>query len=170
MNLYRWIIAIIGGTAILLGGVFLFLIFSDINEQQQKAQEQAKEQEKFEEKVEAVSVDEDNLPTESFFQDMLHKMTHQKVRSDEKWAGHLRITDERIAEMQAVLNNIEGTSKEYDHFDFYERTLKAWGRGDFDNAVEVHNTIWDWKGGSVGKAKGLLSKAEEKQYIETHFE
>ncbi|MGI8313975.1 hypothetical protein [Halobacillus mangrovi] len=75
---------VIGGSVFLLGGIFLFLIFSDINKQQQEAQEQEKAQKQFEEKVEAASLDEENLPTESLFQDMLHQMSHQKVKSDKK--------------------------------------------------------------------------------------
>ncbi|WP_157130736.1 DUF6241 domain-containing protein [Halobacillus mangrovi] len=37
-------------------------------------------------------------------------------------------------------------------------------------AAEVHNTIWEWKGGNVGKVTRLMSTTEEQQYIEIHFE
>ncbi|WP_281976071.1 DUF6241 domain-containing protein [Halobacillus litoralis] len=173
MNKYKWFIGVFGSLAIVLGGIFFFLLVTDIKDQQQEADNREKAQKEFEEQVDSIeveAVDADNLPTESFFQDMIHKMSHQKVESNEKWAGHLRITPDRIAEMQAVLLKIEGTSKEYENYDFYEKTLTSWGHGDFENAVEVHNTIWQWKGGNVGRATGLLNAEEEQEYIKRYFD
>ena len=40
----------------------------------------------------------------------------------------------------------------YEYRDFYIETLEAWQDDHFDNAVEVHNTIWNANNGTVGKA------------------
>ncbi|CAM4204320.1 DUF6241 domain-containing protein [Lacicoccus alkaliphilus] len=113
-----------------------------------------------------VSDDEsdDGLPSERQFADDLHHMTHQKVTASQKW-GHLEITDERIEEMYETAE-----ASDYTYRDFYMRALEAWMEGDFSNAVQVHNTIWNEQNGNVGKARGLMTEEEEREYKERHFE
>lgn len=97
------------------------------------------------------------------FQQTLHEMTHQKVYATEKW-GSEQITDEKINEMLAILEK-----EEFENEDFYHEVLTAWKEGDFSNAVEAHNEIWKWQGGTIGKAQRLLTAEEEREYIEKNF-
>ena len=121
-----------------------------------------------EEAAENLQVREDifgsrTVPREEAFMDALHKMTHQKVHATPKW-GTLEITEERLLEMQSVLNTTQ-----YDHAVFYQNALEQWLRGDFTNSVDVHNYIWNLQGGTVGEAKRLLTPEEEANYIDQYF-
>lgn len=107
------------------------------------------------EKVEVIS--------EYTFQHTIHKMTHQKVHAEDKW-GRETITDDLIADM---LFHLEST--EYVNQEFYFETLTQWSEGNFDNAVDVHNFIWQLQGGTVGIATRLLSEDEEKKYLRKWF-
>ncbi|MGB8001062.1 MAG: DUF6241 domain-containing protein [Anaerobacillus sp.] len=115
------------------------------------------------------SIVEDGIPSENKFQDYIHGMTHQKVVADKKW-GIYQISEERIDNMLQVLDNIKGTKDEYKHFDFYLETLKEWDKGNFGNAVDVHNYIWNLNGGTIGKAKRLMTTEEEQEYIEETYD
>ncbi|TKD71263.1 DUF6241 domain-containing protein [Pseudalkalibacillus hwajinpoensis] len=112
-------------------------------------------------------ISEDGIPSENKFQEYIHGMTHQKVVAKQKWVIH-PITDERIDSMLAVLEKIEGTPDEYEHFAFYLETLNEWDKENFQNAVEVHNHIWRLNGGTIGKAKRLMTNEEEQKYIDKH--
>lgn len=107
---------------------------------------------------------DDGLPSERQFADDLHHMTHQKIRASQKW-GHREITDERIDQMYETAE-----ASDYTYTEFYMRALKDWMEGDFSNSVQVHNTIWNEQNGNVGKATGLMTPEEEKEYIDRHFE
>jgi hypothetical protein len=107
-------------------------------------------------------VDDGNLVMdEEMFMQIMHEMTHQKVKADTKW-GYTPMTEEQIDRMLAILDQ-----NDFQHEKFYREALTAWKNGDFSNAVKVHNKIWKWQGGNIGKAYGLLSPEEEKEYIET---
>ena len=95
----------------------------------------------------------------------LHQMTHQKIVADKK-RGAVEMSDENIGNMLKI---VEENYDYYEHSDFYETTLMAWKDGDFSNAVSVHNTIWDWHNGTVGRATGLMSQEQEAEYVESHF-
>ena len=92
-------------------------------------------------------------------QHLIHQMSHQKVKADEK-RGLIPITDERI---DWLLEKIEFQGLE--HEDTYREILEEWKAGDFSNAVEHHNTIWELQGGTTGKAYDLLSETEEQAYL-----
>ena len=104
-----------------------------------------------------------DIKDEEDFMEAIHFMTHQKVSAGTKW-GALEITNERIDEMLSVLDK-EDFSRE----DFYRETLLAWKEGDFSNAVDVHNRIWNVQDGTIGRATGLLTEEEEAHYIEANF-
>ncbi|WP_431799795.1 DUF6241 domain-containing protein [Halobacillus andaensis] len=95
------------------------------------------------------------------FQEYIHKMSHQKVEADDKW-GFYRITDERVNWLIAALDEA-GPS----HKDTYERILVKWQKADFSTVDEDHNEMWNLQGGNVGKATGILTESEEKQYMES---
>jgi len=96
---------------------------------------------------------------EKQFQQILHEMTHQKVKADVKW-GFTPMTEEQIDRMLRILEN-----SDFEHEEFYRDALTAWKNGDFSNAVEVHNTIWKWQNGTIGKAYGLMTEEEEEEYL-----
>lgn len=100
-----------------------------------------------------------DFPKEEEYMNALHKMTHQKVKAIPKW-GALQITDETISQMLGVLDRAD-----YEHEAFYRETLEAWEDGDFSNAVHVHNRIWEWQDGTIGKAERLLTPEEEAEFI-----
>lgn len=104
----------------------------------------------------------DILNEEAFMQD-LHKMTHQKVYASPKW-GTLAITEERVDLMLQIVEQAD-----YEHGTFYKDALIKWADGDFTNAVEVHNWIWELQDGTIGKAERLLTPEEEAGYIEQYL-
>ncbi|WP_186575787.1 DUF6241 domain-containing protein [Aquibacillus kalidii] len=96
---------------------------------------------------------------DAFYQDYLHKMSHQKVVASDKWGFYL-ITNERINWL------LDGLSKtELDHEDLYNRILTRWSEGDFTIADQDHNAVWQLQGGNIGEATGVLTEEEEKAYI-----
>jgi len=49
----------------------------------------------------------------------------------------------------------------------YSQILDCWEKGDFSQAVEEHNDMWERAGGSTnGKAYRLATPEEEKAYLE----
>ena len=109
----------------------------------------------------------DDIPSEQHFMNTLHGMTHQKVYADEKWTL-VEMTDERIDDMLAILDQVEGKG-EYEHYDLYKQALMKWKNGNFENAVYVHNELWSLNNGSVGKASRLLSADEEQVFVDEHY-
>ena len=95
-------------------------------------------------------------------QTLIHRMSHQKVKADEK-RGFILMTDEKI---DWLLYKIQFQGLE--HEDTYREILEEWKQGDFSNVVEHHNTIWELQGGTVGKAYGRLSEHEEQAYISAY--
>ncbi|GEN54598.1 DUF6241 domain-containing protein [Halobacillus faecis] len=120
------------------------------------------------EQKEIKAVEENGIPSERSFMQELHEMTHQKVRANDK-RGSQQMTSEQIDRMLGILKSVEETEDHYEHFDFYKKSLEAWDKGDFSNAVTVHNTIWEWQNGSIGWATGLMSEEEEREYIQRNF-
>ncbi|WP_223634512.1 DUF6241 domain-containing protein [Planococcus sp. 4-30] len=95
----------------------------------------------------------------------LHQMTHQKIIADKK-KGAIEMTPDNIDDLLTI---VEANKDHYEHSDFYETTLTAWKQSDFSNAVHVHNTIWDWHGGTVGRATGLMTAEQERAFVEKHY-
>ncbi|MGH2317053.1 DUF6241 domain-containing protein [Planococcus sp. SE5232] len=125
------------------------------------------------EELEGKEVEAEKAKTEEDEPDMkevrlqinLHQMTHQKIIADKK-KGAIEMT---TANIEDLLTIVEANKDHYEHSDFYEMTLTAWKQGDFSNAVDVHNTIWNWHGGTVGRATGLMSAEQEQAFVEKHY-
>lgn len=92
--------------------------------------------------------------TEVEVQIYLHRMTHQHVVADEKWGG----IDSSPENIQNLLIIVQANQNAYKHGNFYIQVLEQWQDGNFDNAVGVHNTIWSWHGGTVGRATSLINE------------
>ncbi len=115
------------------------------------------------------SITSDGIPNENKFQDYIHGMTHQKVVAEDKW-GIYQISEERIDNMLEVLDKVKGTPEEYKYQDFYSEALTEWDKGNFNNAVDVHNYIWNLNGGTIGKAERLMTTEEEQAYIKKTYD
>lgn len=170
-NILKWLISLLGvGTVLVIG--FLIYIGNQGDAISAEESKQSDEVTTNEELVSDFDIESSKVQLvrierlkEEAFQARLHQMTHQKVKADTKW-GQIEMTPENIALMIAIL---ERDGVEYTKEDYYWEVLNAWKNGDFSNAVDVHNTIWEWQGGTIGKATGLLSPEEENRYIESHF-
>ena len=98
--------------------------------------------------------------SENDIQTYIHGMSHQKVKSDDKWI-HYELTSERIVFLLKVV-----TEQKYKHGEVYKEILSRWSKGDFSRADKDHNEIWRLQGGTIGKASGVMSAEEEESYIE----
>ncbi|SES65996.1 hypothetical protein SAMN05216389_101289 [Oceanobacillus limi] len=105
-----------------------------------------------------------NELTDTFYQEYLHGMSHQKVKADAKW-GFYEIHPERINWLLAGLNEVE-----LEHEDVYRGILEKWDKGDFTTADLDHNAIWRLQGGTIGEATGVYSPAEEQAYLKSQAE
>lgn len=103
--------------------------------------------------------------TDSQVQSIIHKMSHQKVKADQKW-GKLEITKQRLEYMSVIIDEYKN---ELEHYDVYRDILDHWLAGDFSRAHIDHNKIWQLQKGTIGEATGLLNEAEEAFYIEKNF-
>ena len=122
------------------------------------------QQEETTEDVEASEQEEGEMK-EGEVQTYLHRMTHQKIVAEEK-RGAIEMSPQNIQNMLTIVRENAGN---YEHSDFYEESLTAWEQGDFSNAVTVHNTIWNWHDGTVGKATGLMTPQQEADYVNENF-
>ena len=102
--------------------------------------------------------------TEAMLQFHLHEMTHSKVYAEDKWGSVRPMTQNNIDKLLAIVE-----ASDYKEKAFYRNTLEDWQDGDFSGAVDVHNTIWHWHRGSVGKATRLMTESEEEAYIRSNF-
>ena len=100
---------------------------------------------------------------EDQMQQIIHSMSHQKVKADHKW-GKIIITQERIA---LLINAVEENKASWENSKLYLDILNRWHEGDFSKADEDHNVIWELQGGNIGRAEGLLNAIEEQKYLDS---
>lgn len=103
--------------------------------------------------------------TEDDVMEAIHAMSHQKVEASQKW-GALQITKENVLMLDQI---VEAQKEDLIAYSVYRDILDRWIAGDFSEAVEDHNDIWEMQDGSIGKATGLMEPEEEKEYIEKNF-
>ena len=141
------------------------------DEEQREAQEQIEQAFKTPEKD---MPEEHKLDLIEFFpdemlefqlQEVIHAMSHQKVKADKKWGVHM-ITKERT---ERLLEIAEMNEEKYEWGVLYVQILSRWVEGDFSTAVEDHNAIWELQDGNVGIAYELLTPVEEKAYLDYYF-
>ena len=95
--------------------------------------------------------------------EVMHKMTHQKVKSEEKW-GTIPMVPNTINRVYEIVNN-----SDFDRKDQLLAILEKWKTGNFTEVNNDHNYFWQYQGGTVGQAHGILSKAEEETFILNNF-
>lgn len=103
---------------------------------------------------------------ESEVQTYIHHMTHQHVEADKKWG----VIESSRQNIENLLTIVQANQDAYEHSDYYIEVLEQWQEGNFNNAVSVHNFIWDLQGGTIGKAKRLLNEEEKRRFAEENFE
>jgi predicted negative regulator of RcsB-dependent stress response len=106
----------------------------------------------------------DQAPSEKDLLEILHNMTHQKVRSEEKW-GFVQINEVNLLAVKEVLQENPAFNQNIDML----AIVTDWLNNDFGNVVAEHNSIWKMKNGSVGKAYGILSPSEEAALVREQF-
>jgi hypothetical protein len=106
----------------------------------------------------------DKSPSEEDIVEILHNMTHQKVRSEEKW-GFVQMTEVNLLAVKEVLQKNPGFNQNIDFLGI----VTDWLNNDFSNIVAEHNRIWKLKNGTVGKAYGILSPSEEQALVKEQF-
>jgi len=90
-------------------------------------------------------------------------MSHQKVYSEVVYT----ITPISLVEIDKLIEALD--RNEYNDENYYREVLKNWRNGDFTNAIEVHNKIWEEDAGEVGKATRFRTAEEENQFVQKHF-
>lgn len=109
---------------------------------------------------------DDLVNAEGVIIDSMHKMLHQKVIADKK-IGFIVMSPENIKKLRHLLDQ---SDKMLDK-EKYAEILNRWEKGDFSQAVEEHNYMWEQAGGeSAGKAKRLATSKEEKAYLKEQSE
>lgn len=106
----------------------------------------------------------DKSPSEEDIIEILHNMTHQKVRSEEKW-GFVQMTEVNLLAVEEVLKEYPAFNQNIDLL----AIVTDWLNNDFSNIVAEHNLIWKMKDGSVGRAYGILSPSEEEALVKEQF-
>lgn len=95
--------------------------------------------------------------------EVMHKMTHQKVKAEEKW-GAIPMIPDTINQVYNIVKN--------SHFELKDDLLgilKKWKKGDFEEIAEDHNYFWQHQDGTIGKAYGKMTKTEEETFILNNF-
>lgn len=166
-TLIKTISLTIGVLALLAGaGYYFFTQNSTSGGEITKVADKIEEREEKEGTPEKSGTEEEDADmTEVDLQILLHQMTHQKISAGKK-KGAVEMTQENI---DGLLLIVQANKHLYEHGPFYEDALTEWQQGDFSNSVTVHNTIWDWHKGTVGRATGLMSAEEEQEFVERHF-
>lgn len=145
---------------ILLVGVGGYLLI----EQGAPKDRQAETSEAIEQPEQVIVPGFSNEMNEAQLQFYLHEMTHSKVYAEDKWGKSRQMSPENI---ESLLTIVE--ANKYMEKSFYRNTLEEWREGNFSNAVDVHNTIWNWHNGTIGEATRLMTDEEEQAFIERNF-
>ena len=94
---------------------------------------------------------------------VMHKMTHQKVRAERK-IGAIPMVEDTINQVFDIVSTSNFANKEK-----MLEIVGIWKKGWFHNIDSNHNFLWEQQEGSVGRAYGILSSAEEKEFIRENF-
>ena len=104
-----------------------------------------------------------DTPEEHEVIEVMHHMSHQKVKADDKWGAKPMIPD-TINEIYDIISKSDFPRKEE-----LLAIAERWKNGDFSRADDDHNYFWDYQNGTIGKAYGLLNEAEERRFIIDNF-
>ncbi|WP_181444565.1 DUF6241 domain-containing protein [Bacillus sp. 03113] len=106
----------------------------------------------------------DNNSTEEVVMDVMHQMTHQKVRAEKK-EGAVPMNQETINQVYDIV-----IQSNFSHKDDLLKILDRWKKNNFEVVAVDHNYLWQYQDGEVGKAYGVLSLNEELEFARNHFQ
>lgn len=92
-------------------------------------------------------------------------MSHQKVIADQK-EGSIMITQERI---ETLIRMVEENKNGYETADQYLSILNRWKEGNFNLVDNDHNEMWRLQERWEGRATGIASEEQEKDYLVKMF-
>lgn len=98
----------------------------------------------------------------------MHQMTHQKVRSEEKW-GAIPMTQENINEIYVILKNNKTDGGIKQSITPLLKIVENWKDSDFSHIVKEHNYLWDQLGGDIGRAYDVMSDELEREFMQNNF-
>ena len=81
---------------------------------------------------------------------LIHSLANTLVKAEYKWQCS-EVTPKTI---DMALEGVEKIKDDYDKMHLRNSLIK-WQDGDFSNAVDVHNYVWEMLDGTIGKAKEL---------------
>ena len=81
---------------------------------------------------------------------LIHSLANTLVEAEYKWQCS-EVTPKTI---ELALKGVEEIKDDYDRMHL-RNSLRKWKAGDFSNAVDVHNYVWEMLDGNVGKAEEL---------------
>ena len=85
---------------------------------------------------------------------LIHSLANTLIKAEYKWQCS-EVTPKTI---KLAIKGVEKISDDYDRMHL-RNSLTKWKKGDFSNAVEVHNYVWAMLNGNVGKAEALDNDA-----------
>ena len=95
--------------------------------------------------------------------DVMHKMTHQKVRSEDKW-GAIPMSEDTVNQVYDIVSK-----SNFEQKDSLLAIIDKWKNDNFENVVSDHNFFWSLQDGTIGKAYGKMSPKEEAEFIKNNF-
>ncbi|MBO0959880.1 hypothetical protein J1P26_09095 [Neobacillus sp. MM2021_6] len=101
--------------------------------------------------------------TEVDVMNVMHKMTHQKVRAEKK-LGAIPMVEDTVNQVVEVVSSSNFVNKEK-----MLEIAENWKKGQFNYIAADHNFLWKQQEGSVGRAYGVLGLAEEKEFVQENF-
>ncbi|WP_455675578.1 DUF6241 domain-containing protein [Pradoshia sp.] len=109
------------------------------------------------------TIQKDSIDSHSAALEILHKMTHQKVKAKDKW-GAIPMTKENVLAAKEQISQLNIKDKT----ELLE-ILDRWEKEDFSQIDEDHNYFWKNQAGTIGKAYGIMTEEEEKAFIKSNF-
>lgn len=94
---------------------------------------------------------------------LIHSMANSIIHAEYKWEC-TEITPNTISK---ALEGVEFIKDDYDRMHL-RNSLTKWSKGNFNNAVDVHNYVWEMLDGTVGKAY-TADDNEIKKILNTYF-
>ncbi|MCC3867806.1 DUF6241 domain-containing protein [Terrisporobacter mayombei] len=94
---------------------------------------------------------------------LIHSLANTLVEAEYKWQCS-EVTPKTI---DLALEGVEEIKDDYDRMHL-RNSLTKWKSGDFSNAVEVHNYVWEMLDGNVGKAE-VLDKDKIQRILNEYY-
>lgn len=88
---------------------------------------------------------------------LIHSLANTIIEAEYKWQC-TEVTPEIIS---LALESVQFIKDDYDRMHL-RNGLDKWVKGDFSNAVEIHNYVWEMLDGSIGKAENIDKEEIEK--------